>query len=261
MSAQTELIRQCAALLYDAERSRAPIPPLTREHPELTADDAYAIQLVNVGRLCSGGAVVTGKKIGLTSPGMQQLLGVGEPDYGHLFSYMDCDCDVASDALIQPKIEAEIAFVLGEDLPPRDVTAGDILSATAYVCAAFEIVDSRVANWKIRLADTIADNASSGRYVLGSHHVPPAGLELASVTMTTERAGDGIVSEGIGSAVMGDPAVSVAWLANCLRRYGVPLKRGEIVLSGAFAAALPATKGDVYTAAFSTLGTVTARFI
>ena len=261
MSAPKDLIEQLAAKLDKATRTCQPIPPLTEKHPSLTADDAYAIQLVNVDRLLAKGAVISGKKIGLTSPGMQQLLGVNEPDYGHLFTFMDCALDIRSDELIQPKIEAEIAFILGEDLPARDVTAEDVLLATEYVTAAFEIVDSRVANWKIKLADTISDNASSGRYVLGNERVSPKGLDLAAVTMRTEQGDKGVVSEGLGAAVMGDPAVSVAWLANCMRRYGVSLKKGEVILSGAFAAALPAKKGDVFTATFSSLGSVTARFV
>ena len=261
MSAAKEVIAACADRLYEAQRARNAIAPLTQEYPELTADDAYAIQLVNVNRLLTQGARISGKKIGLTSPGMQKLLGVNEPDYGHLFTYMDCEIDVPADELMQPKIEAEIAFILGRDLPDRDVTREDVLDATEYVCAAFEIVDSRVANWKIKLADTISDNASSGRYVLGSKRVSPAGIDLAKVTMITEKAGEGVISEGDGSAVMGDPAVSVAWLANCMRRYGVSLQKGEVVLSGAFAAAPPAAKGDVFTATFSSLGSVTARFI
>ncbi|MDD4312404.1 MAG: 2-keto-4-pentenoate hydratase [Eubacteriales bacterium] len=261
MSTSKALIEQLAAELFAAERTLTPIPPLTKTHPALTVDDAYAIQLVNINRLLSQGATISGKKIGLTSPGMQQLLGVNEPDYGHLFTFMDRSRDVDTDDLIQPKIEAEIAFILGEDLPDRDVTEQDVLSATEYVCAAFEIVDSRVADWKIKLADTISDNASSGRYVLGNDRVSPVGLDLAAISMQTEQPGKGVVSEGTGAAVMGDPAISVAWLANCLRRYGVSLKKGEVVLSGAFAAALPAKKGDVFTATFSKLGTVTARFV
>lgn len=261
MSAPQEQITACADRLYEAQRTRNPVAPLTQELPELTADDAYAIQLVNVNRLLTQGACISGKKIGLTSPGMQKLLGVDEPDYGHLFTFMECAEEVPIDELMQPKIEAEIAFVLGRDLPDRDVTAKDVIDATAYVCAAFEIVDSRVANWKIKLADTISDNASSGRYVLGSKRVSPAGIDLAKVTMITEKAGEGVISQGDGSAVMGDPAVSVAWLANCMRRYGVTLKKDEVVLSGAFAAAPPAQKGDVFTATFSSLGSVTARFI
>lgn len=261
MSASKELVESLANKLATAERTGEAIPPLTQEHPELTQDDAYAIQLVNVNRLLAQGAQISGKKIGLTSPGMQKLLGVDEPDYGHLFTFMDCTCEVKADELIQPKIEAEIAFILGEDMPEREVTAQDVLAATEFVCAAFEIVDSRVADWKIKLADTISDNASSGRYVLGSNRVSPAGIDLTTVTMLTQQEGKGTVSEGVGSAVMGDPAVSVAWLINCLRRYGVSLKKGEVVLSGAFAAALPVSKGDVFTATFSTLGSVTARFV
>ena len=261
MSASKETIEQLAAELFEAGRTKRPIPPLTKAYPELTADDAYAIQLVNTNRLLSQGEIISGKKIGLTSPGMQQLLGVNEPDYGHLFAFMDCALDVRADELIQPKIEAEIAFILGDDLPDRDVTAEDVLSATEYVCAAFEIVDSRVADWKIKLADTISDNASSGRYVLGKDRVSPDGLDLSAIVMRTEQSGKGVVSEGTGAAVMGDPAVSVAWLANCLRRYGVSLHKGEVVLSGAFAAALPAAKGDVFTATLTTLGSVTARFV
>ncbi len=261
MSAPKDLIARLAADLANAERTKQPIPPLTKEHPALSADDAYAVQLVNVNRLLAQGAIISGKKIGLTSPGMQQLLGVNEPDYGHLFTFMDCARDVHADELIQPKIEAEIAFILGEDLPDRDVDASDVLAATEFVCAAFEIVDSRVADWKIRLADTISDNASSGRYVLGEDRVRPQGLDLAAVAMRTELSGSGVVSEGIGAAVMGDPVISVAWLANCMRRYGVSLKKGEVILSGAFAAALPAHKGDSFTATFTSLGRVTARFI
>ena len=146
MSASKELVESLANRLATAERTRVAIPPLTQEHPELTQDDAYAIQLVNVNRLLAQGAHLSGKKIGLTSPGMQKLLGVDEPDYGHLFTFMDCACEVKADELMQPKIEAEIAFILGEDMPDRDVTAQDVLSATESVCAAFEIVDSRVAD-------------------------------------------------------------------------------------------------------------------
>jgi len=254
-------IELCAEKLEQAERLRTPVSPLSKDYPALTVDDAYAVQAVNVSRLLSHGAKITGKKIGLTSPGMQQLLGVNEPDYGHLFSFMECKYNVPSKELIQPKIEAEIAFVLKEDLPDREVTLEDVKNATAYVVAAFEIVDSRVADWKIKLVDTIADNASSARYVLGDIRLPIDEVNLSAVTMKMEKDGEGLVSEGSGAAVMGDPAVAVAWLANCMRRYGVPLKKGEILLSGAFCAALPAQKGDAFKATFSQFGTVTARFV
>lgn len=261
MTAMERLIKLSAEKLAQAERRRAPVSPLSKDHPMLTVDDAYAIQSVNVERLLSHGAKITGKKIGLTSPGMQQLLGVNEPDYGHLFDFMECKCDVSVEELIQPKIEAEIAFVLKEDLPDRDVTVEDVKRATAYVVAAFEIVDSRVADWKIKLVDTIADNASSARYVLGDTKLPIDGVDLSAVTMKMEKDGEGLVSEGNGAAVMGDPTVAVAWLANCMRRYGVSLKKDEVLLSGAFCAALPAKKGDAFESTFSQLGTVTARFV
>jgi 2-keto-4-pentenoate hydratase len=244
-----------------AEKTRVPIPPLTGDDPSLTIDDAYAVQAANVKRLLREGAVISGKKIGLTSPGMQQLLGVNEPDYGHLFSFMECAREISAAELIQPKVEAEIAFILREDLPDREVTPEDVKAATAYVVAAFEIVDSRISDWKIKLADTVADNASSARYVLGNIRLPIDGVDLSAVTMKMEKDGEGLVSEGSGAAVMGDPAVAVAWLANCMRRYGVPLKKDEVLLSGAFCAALPAKKGDGFKATFSKLGTVTACFV
>lgn len=256
-----DAILRCAEKLEHAERLRTPVAPLTKEYPAFTVDDAYAVQALNVNRLLSHGAAISGKKIGLTSPGMQQLLGVNEPDYGHLFSFMECRGEIFADELIQPKIEAEIAFVLKDDLPDREITVADVKNATAYVVAAFEIVDSRIADWKIKLVDTIADNASSARYVLGDTKLPVDGVDLSAVTMKMEKDGEGLVSEGSGSAVMGDPTVAVVWLANCMRRYGVPLKKNEVLLSGAFCAALPAKKGDAFKATFSQLGTVTARFV
>ncbi|MDL2323707.1 2-keto-4-pentenoate hydratase [Ruminococcaceae bacterium OttesenSCG-928-A16] len=250
-----------AGMLYDAERTRQAISPLTAMDATLTVDDAYAIQLENVNRVTGLGQVISGKKIGLTSPGIQQQLGVNEPDYGHLFASMDCaDGNVPTDALMQPKIEGEIAFILKEDLVGGEVTADDVRAATDYVVAAFEIVDSRVADWKIKLIDTVADNASSGRYVLGSHKVQLNEVDLPAVPMKLTKNGE-LVGEGTGAAVLGDPALAVAWLANRLWSYGVQLKKGEVILSGAFSAAPPATKGDVFKADFGPLGTVEAKFI
>lgn len=254
-------IKQHADSLYQAERGRAAIPPLTEKNPALTVDDAYAIQLANVQRVTAEGHVVSGKKIGLTSPGIQQQLGVNEPDYGHLFAAMDCaGGDVETDRLIQPKIEAELAFVLKADLTGGKVTAQDVRDATDYVVGAFEIVDSRVADWKIKLADTVADNASSGRYVLGEKRLPVDGADLAAIAMKLYK-NDELIGEGTGAAVLGDPCLAVAWLANRLWDYGVALRKGEVILSGAFSAAPPAAKGDVFEAVFSTLGSVKAKFV
>ncbi|MDR0402571.1 MAG: fumarylacetoacetate hydrolase family protein [Treponema sp.] len=246
--------------LYNAERDRKAVPPLSERDPSLDLDDAYRIQLVNINRVVGMGQVISGKKIGLTSPGIQKQLGVNEPDYGHLFAAMECkDGRIDTAALLQPKIEGEIAFALKADLSGGNVSREDVLAAADYVAAAFEIVDSRVADWKIKLVDTVADNASSGRYVLGSARLAAAAVDLPEVTMKLYKNGS-LAGEGAGKAVLGDPAVSVAWLANRLWTYGVTLKAGEIVLSGAFSAAPAAAKGDTFSAEFSSFGTVTAEF-
>ncbi|MDR1175596.1 MAG: fumarylacetoacetate hydrolase family protein [Treponema sp.] len=258
---EADKITAFAEELFSAERNRKAVPPLSERDPSLTVDDAYQIQLVNIKRVVAMGHVISGKKIGLTSPGIQKQLGVNEPDYGHLFAAMDCkDGRINTAALLQPKIEGEIAFVLKEDLSGGKVTREDVLAATDYAVAAFEIVDSRVANWKIKLVDTVADNASSGRYVLGSVKLGIGDVELPEVTMKLYKNGN-LAGEGTGKAVLGDPAVSVAWLANRLWGYGVTLKAGEVVLSGAFSAAPEAAKGDTFTAEFSSFGTVKAEFI
>lgn len=254
-------IQRYADQLYEAERDRRPIQPLTEQDAALTLDDAYAIQMENVNRVTAMGHVVSGKKIGLTSPGIQQQLGVNEPDYGHLFAAMNCTNNkVKTDQLILPKIEAEIAFILSSDLIGGNVTARDVVSATEYVVGAFEIVDSRVADWRIKLVDTVADNASSGRYILGQKRFRPGEIDLPAETMRLYKNGE-LVGEGNGAAVLGDPCAAVAWLANRLWDYGVPLKRGEVILSGAFSAAPAAQKGDVFRVEFSSFGAVEAEFI
>ncbi|HQE69909.1 MAG TPA: 2-keto-4-pentenoate hydratase [Atopobiaceae bacterium] len=254
-------IQKFADMLYDAEGTRVAIPPLTEMEPALDIDDAYAIQLANVERVVREGHVISGKKIGLTSQGIQKQLGVDEPDYGHLFAAMDCtdgSCEI--DRLMQPKIEGELAFILKDDLTGGHVTAEDVRAATDYVVAAFEIVDSRVADWKIKLVDTVSDNASSGRYVLGTKKLSLDEVDLPSVRMVLYKNGE-VVGEGTGAAVLGDPAVAVAWLANRLWGYGVALKAGEVILSGAFSSAPEAARGDVFTADFGDAGSVTARFV
>lgn len=255
-------VSKFAQALYDAETSCTPIDPLTQMDDTLTVDDAYAIQLENVNRVLALGHTISGKKIGLTSEGIQKQMGVNEPDYGHLFAAMDCkDGKVAADKLMQPKIEGEIAFILKEDLAGGKVTPEDVRAATDYVVAAFEIVDSRIADWKIKLVDTISDNASSGRYVLGEKKMKLEEVDLPSVPMKLVKNGTELVGEGTGAAVLGDPCIAVAWLANRLWNYGVTLKKGEVILSGAFSAAPLAEKGDTFEADFGPLGTVTASFV
>jgi len=254
-------LQKYSDMLRESEATRKAIPPLTELDASLDIDDAYAIQLANVEWVLRAGHRISGKKIGLTSEGIQKQLGVNEPDYGHLFAAMECPGGlVETDKLLQPKIEGEIAFILKEDLTGGKVTAEDVRRATDYVVAAFEIVDSRVADWRIKLVDTVSDNASSGRYVLGEKKMSLSEIDLPSVPMTLTKNGQ-VVGEGTGAAVLGDPAIAVAWLANRLWGYGVTLQKGEVILSGAFSAAPPAVKGDEFTADFGPMGKVSAKFI
>ncbi|MDR2940547.1 MAG: 2-keto-4-pentenoate hydratase [Clostridiales bacterium] len=252
-------IQKYADLLYESERDKKPVKPLS-EMDSFTLDDAYAVQLANISRVTEMGYTVSGKKIGLTSPGIQKQLGVNEPDYGHLFEAMECPNNIVSaDDLILPKIEAELAFILSADLAGGNVTEEDVINATEYVVGAFEIVDSRVADWKIKLVDTVADNASSGRYILGTKKLAPKDIDLTAETMSLYKNG-AKVEEGSSAAVLGNPCKAVAWLANRLWGYGVTLKKGEVILSGAFSAAPPAQKGDTFRVEFSSLGVVEAVF-
>ncbi|MCS7233150.1 MAG: fumarylacetoacetate hydrolase family protein [Synergistetes bacterium] len=253
--------REIALKLIEAERKRSPIDPLTSTYQGLSVNDAYKVQLEGVKIKIGLGRKVIGKKIGLTSKAMQDLLGVKEPDYGHLLDDMlilqGQPCK--REDLIQPKVEGEIAFVLGDTLKGPGVTMTDVLKATEFVIPAIEIVDSRIRDWKIKLEDTIADNASSARFILGSKAVPVKNLDLRLIGMILEKNGR-VMSTGAGAAVWGHPAAAVAWLANKLAEFGVALEAGEIILSGAVTAALDASKGDVFTVAFYELGSVTVYF-
>jgi 2-keto-4-pentenoate hydratase len=257
-------IKLYADRLYEALERRVSVGPLSaglEGRADVTIDDAYAIQLENVRRSLAAGARISGKKIGLTSKPMQEMLGVDEPDYGHLYDTMDLTGrPVPADSLLQPKVEGEIAFVLKEDIKGPDATAAGVLAATDYVVAALEIVDSRVKDWKIKLFDTVSDNASSGSYVLGSVRKAPAEIDLIAEEMHFFKNG-AEVNSGTGAAVLGDPAFCVAWLANKLWAYGVILGKGEVVLSGALSAAVEAGAGDTFAAEFSTLGKVSAEFV
>jgi 2-keto-4-pentenoate hydratase len=258
---ETARLQGYAGLLFQAERNRKPIAPLTEQDSSITVDDAYRIQAENVKTVLSMGHVISGKKIGLASADIQKQMGSDEPDYGYLYAAMERrDRKINTSVLIQPKIEGELAFVLKEDLAGGAVTREDVIRATDYVAAALEIVDSRIADWNVKLEDAIADNASSGRYVLGAARVRPGELDLPKVAMRFFKNQE-LILEGLGGAVMGDPGAAVAWLANRLWAGGVSLKAGEVVLSGAFAAAAPASRGDKFRAEFSGLGTVEAWFV
>jgi 2-keto-4-pentenoate hydratase len=250
-----------AKALRTAERDRVPIMPLTGEHPDLTVEDAYAIQTINIERRVSAGRLVRGRKVGLTSAPMQQLLGVDEPDFGVLLDDMfteDGD-EIALDSLLQPRIEAEIAFIMGEDLTGPGVTTSNALAAIEGALPSVEIVDSRVADWKIKLADTIADNASSGRVVIGGNLTPVTEVDLRLIGVAVFRNGR-LVDTGAGAAALGNPARCVAWLANKLAGFGTELRAGDVVLPGAVHRMIPVGPGDVFRAEFAHLGGVTARF-
>ncbi len=256
-----EKIKIIADSLKRAERTCEAIEQISKSNPNLGIKDAYSIQLKNIEKEVEGGHKITGKKIGLTSKAMQDLLGVNQPDFGHLFDYMEVqDNTIVRKNMLQPKVEGEIAFVLKNDLIGPNLTAEDVIKATDYVAAAIEVVDSRIANWKINIIDTVADNASSGMYLLSDKKVDINSVDLKELTMELYKNGEK-VNEGIGSDVLGDPAYSVAWLANTLWEYGVVLKEGEVILSGAVTAALPAEAGEEFEARFSGLGDISVKFI
>jgi 2-oxopent-4-enoate hydratase len=250
-----------AARLRAAEDDRAPILPLTEEIPELTVADAYRIQQINVHRRKEEGGLVRGRKVGLTSLAMQRQLGVDEPDFGALFADMVVEegDPIPVSELIQPRIEAEIAFVMETELQGPGVSSADALRAVAGALPALEIIDSRVADWKIKLPDTIADNASSARVVCGGRLTPLDDLDLRTVGMVLTVDG-AVAATGAGAAVLGNPIRCVAWLANKLGEFGVPLRAGDLVLAGALHAAVGVAAGVSVQAEFAELGSVTTRF-
>lgn len=228
-----DLIARCAAVLHGAESNRRPIDPLTNRFPDLTVPEAYRIQQANVERRLKRGERVVGHKIGLTARAMQELFGVNEPDYGHLLDTMLHDERVPLDlsTLIDPQIEIEPAFVLGSKLQGPNVGVADVLAATEYVCVCFEVIDSRIIDWRVRLQDTVADNGSSARVVLGAFKADPNALELDN--LETELELDGVVREtGNTSAILGHPANGIAWLANRISEFGLTLDAGHVVLPG-----------------------------
>ncbi|MBL8360780.1 MAG: fumarylacetoacetate hydrolase family protein [Rubrivivax sp.] len=254
-----------ADLLWEAAATGRPIAPLREAAAAAgapaTADEAYAIQRINRDRRVRGGDRVVGRKIGLTSLAVQRQLGVDSPDFGDLWastSHGDGDA-VPLATLIQPKVEAEVALVLERDVPNPDATVVDVIRASAFALAALEIVDSRIADWKIGLFDTIADNASAAAFVLGADPVRLDRIALREARMVMTRGAES-VSEGVGSACMGHPLNAAAWLARTLARRGDPLRAGDIVLTGALGPMVPARAGDAFEARIEGLGGVSVRF-
>ncbi len=230
-------------------------------HTLADATEAYAVQEINTERSLATGRRLVGRKIGLTAKAVQAQLGVDQPDYGMLFADMAVDegADVALGRLLQPKVEAEIAFVLRTGLENPDATVAEVIQAIDYAVAAIEIVDSRVADWKIGFNDTVADNASSGLYVLGSRPVALADFDPLMCGMVMERRGEP-VSVGVGKACLGSPVSAAAWLARTMAAAGRPLSAGDTILSGALGPMVGVEPGDVVETRISGLGTVTASF-
>lgn len=254
---------EAAQALLAAYRTGEPVAQLTTTHEGMTLDDAYAVQIHQIDARLADGRTIVGHKVGLTSKAMQEMLGVNEPDYGHLLddtAYTDGD-SIDAGRFLLPRAEPEVAFVLGSDLKGPGVTAEQALAAIESVLPSLEIVDSRM-DWKITLLDTIADNASSGAYVLGDRAAAKtvSEVDLEGVACTLTKNGE-TVGEGTGAAVMGNPINALVWLANTVGERGIVLEAGHVVLPGAVCGMVPVAAGDTVTATFAGLGSVTATFV
>ena len=261
MSLNIHDIQTAARELDAARRTRETIPPLTERLPQLSVADAYAIQQANLTRRLKEGRAVIGHKIGLTSEPMQKLLGVDEPDFGYILDDMALlsGSTVPAQRFCAPRVEPEVAFLLDRPLRGPGVTVADVRAATQAVAVALEIVDSRIADWKLTLPDTVADNASSGGVVLGEWVTFTDDLDLPGARASLQLNGTEI-DTGLGSAVLGDPAAAVAWLANALAPYGTEILPGQFVMSGSFTSAAFVHPGHHAAATIGGLGTVSLTF-
>ncbi|MGI2261437.1 fumarylacetoacetate hydrolase family protein [Shewanella sp. GXUN23E] len=254
---------QWGAILFQALKDRRTIAPIIGSQPLLTIDDAYRISLQTLKMRQASGEQVIGKKIGVTSKVVQQMLNVHQPDFGFLTDRMHypagAEISIRQAGLIQPRAEGEIAFCLKQDLTGPGITAEQVLDATDWVAPCFEIVDSRIDNWRISIIDTVADNASCGVFVIGKQRSCPRALDLAAAQMSVYHNGK-LAGTGLGSAVQGHPAQAVAWLANTLGQYGIPFKKGEIILSGALAPLIDVAAGDHFSMTIEGLGDCNLSF-
>lgn len=253
--------QQLARALHGALRSRSTIDPLTTDHPAMTIPDAYAVSKALLERRLAEGERLIGKKIGVTSEPVQRMLDVHQPDFGWLTDRMQVanhgDMPISTQ-MIQPRAEGELAFILGARLE-GEVSADEVRAATASVHPCFEVVDSRVHDWKVRIQDTIADNASSGMFVLGAP-VDPAGVDFEGCEMVVHKNGTEL-SRGFGAAALGSPLNAVAWLALTMSRFGHPLEAGDIILSGSLVPLEPVERGDRMSLRLSGVGTCSVNFV
>jgi 2-keto-4-pentenoate hydratase len=255
------LVESIANELIDAENNQISVAPLTQRYSNLQVSDAYQVQIHVVNKRITEGHQVIGKKVGLTSTAMQQMLGVDEPDYGHLLEYMKISNGetVNISDFISPKVEAEIGFILDKDLVGPNVNYLDVLMSVKYVVPAIEIIDSRISDWKIKLIDTVADNGSSARVVVGNKLSTIEGLDLRTQGMVLYK-NKKLAATGAGTAALGHPAQAVAWLANKLHEFGIHLKAGELILPGALSGAISVKEGDQISADFGIMGSVSVTF-
>jgi 2-oxopent-4-enoate/cis-2-oxohex-4-enoate hydratase len=263
MGLNKEKINGYGDSLYEAMRKRSTIAPLTEQSPDINIEDAYQISLRMLERRLADGEKMIGKKIGVTSKVVMDMLNVRQPDFGFLTDTMvygnSAEVPVSTQ-LIQPKAEGEIAFVLKRDLKGPGVTNADVIAATDFVMPCFEIVDSRITDWKIKIQDTIADNASCGAIVLGDKSASPLDVDLTTCGIVVSLNGE-IISTGAGAAAMGSPVNAVTWLANTLGAYGIELKAGDIILSGSLVPLQTVKPGDAMHMEIGGIGQASARFV
>jgi 2-keto-4-pentenoate hydratase len=256
-----EVRQDVARTLATAERDRAPVPPLRDTWPDLDVVDSYTIQLLNIRDRLRDGATVRGHKVGLSSKAMQEMMNVDEPDYGHLLSDMEvfAGTPVSVGRYCMPRVEVEVAFVLGRTLPGAGCTEDDVLACTDHVTASIELIDSRITDWNIKIADTIADNASSAGFVLGAARVDPASVDLTRIEAQLLCNGEEVAS-GRSDAVLGNPVTAVAWLARKVATFQVTLEAGHVIMPGSVHRAIDAHAGDDFEAVFTDLGSVRLSF-
>lgn len=262
MALDKKTITSMGDALYEAMRSRKPIAPLTEQIADITIEDSYAISQRMLERRLADGETMIGKKIGVTSKVVMDMLNVRQPDFGFLTDamvYGNCAEVPASKELIQPKAEGEIAFILNKDLKGPGITNADVIAATEFVMPCFEIVDSRIKDWKIKIEDTVADNASCGVIVLGDKAVSPLDVDLSTCGIVVSLNGE-IISTGAGAAAMGSPVNAIAWLANTLGAFGIELKAGELILSGSLVPLQAVAPGDSMQMEIGGIGQASVRF-
>lgn len=256
-------IQLTAEQLLEAERTKQPIAPLTDTYENISAADAYAVQLAQIHQKINAGAKIKGLKIGLTSKAMQEMLNVYTPDYGFILDTMlyDESDALSPESFIQPKVEFEIAFVFDKELKGPNITVQDVIDATAYVVPAVEIIDSRIADWNIKFEDTVADNGSSAGAILGEKHTSLKDIkDITNIPMIVKRNGE-FLDESTSAAVLGNPLNAVVWLVNEVSEYGISIEPGMFVLSGALSKAVPFEAGDKFEADFSVLGKVSVNIM